>query len=485
MAVLPGTEAVELSEIQREAEARTGGWGRTIPFYGTKEVRVSELAAHQPVAARQDIGRTRAIEQEVRAETDRLLLVRTRIMLAMIAAGVASGVATDVYLDRLSDHPNRLLLQLVGLCVFLGLVQAAPRLSRHVSPRLLAFVAASSPCFLLLAFATEALSATEQVNLYGYMVILVGTAILLPWGIWAQVALNGVVVTSILIGVLTAGEDSLPDSGAIPAVIVAIGLSHFVALVLERNRLMLVRQRHELAAERELTEQRRLRAEALARDLDAYAHTVAHDLKNPVFAIAGYNDLLQSELAGNVSETAQEFLEATGKGCEKMTEIINELLLLASVRRTADFAREPLDMAQILEETRKRLAYEIGESRAEITMPDEWPRAVGYAPWVEAVWTNYISNAIKYGGSPPRIELGADHNGDGKVHFWVRDNGQGLNEEQVSRLFEEFSRADPTKAEGHGLGLSIVSRIVERLGGEVKVTSKVGEGSTFGFTLPT
>jgi signal transduction histidine kinase len=281
------------------------------------------------------------------------------------------------------------------------------------------------------------------------------------------------------------GEGKLPDSAAIPAVVVAFGLSHFVALVLERNRLLLVRQRHELAAEREVAEQRRLRAEALARDLDAYAHTVAHDLKNPLFAIAGYNDLLQSEFAGSASETSQELLGATGKVCEKMTEIINELLLLASVRKCADVTKGPLDMAQILGETRKRLAYKLDELGAEIAMPDDWPRAVGHAPWVEAIWTNYISNAIKSGGPPPRVELGADASGDGKVHFWVRDNGQGLNEEQLSRLFEEFSRADPARAEGHGVGLSIVSRIVERLGGEVKVTSTVGVGSTFGFTLPT
>ncbi len=82
------------------------------------------------------------------------------------------------------------------------------------------------------------------------------------------------------------------------------------------------------------------------------------------------------------------------------------------------------------------------------------------------------------------MELGADHDGDGKVHFWVRDNGQGLNEEQIQRLFQEFSRVTPTETEGQGLGLSIVKRIVEKLGGEVRVTSKPGAGSTFGFTLP-
>jgi hypothetical protein len=221
MAVLQGTEVVEFSAIQRGAEARTGGRGRAMPLYGTKGARLSEVGAHQPVAARQDADRTHAIEQEVRAETDRLLLLRTRIMLAMVATGVASGLATDIYLGRSFDHPNRVLLQIVGLCLFLGLMQAVPRLGRHVSPRLLAFVAASSPCMLLLVFATEALSATEQVNLYGYMVIMMGTAILLPWGIWAQVALNGVVVASILIGLLTVGEGNLPDSGAIRAGICA------------------------------------------------------------------------------------------------------------------------------------------------------------------------------------------------------------------------------------------------------------------------
>jgi signal transduction histidine kinase len=99
------------------------------------------------------------------------------------------------------------------------------------------------------------------------------------------------------------------------------------------------------------------------------------------------------------------------------------------------------------------------------------------------VWVNYVSNALKYGGRPPRVELGATPQ-DGVVRFWVRDNGAGLTAEDQERLFTEFTRLHQVRAEGYGLGLSIVRRIIEKLGGDVGVESEVGKGSTFYFTLP-
>ena len=127
----------------------------------------------------------------------------------------------------------------------------------------------------------------------------------------------------------------------------------------------------------------------------------------------------------------------------------------------------------------------IAERQAEIIIPDEWPRALGYEPWVEEVWANYISNALKYGGHPLRVELGADVEPDGMVRFWVRDNGDGIAEEERARLFTPFTRLDKNSdRKGHGLGLSIVKRIVEKLGGRVVVESEAGQGSTFSFTLP-
>ena len=100
------------------------------------------------------------------------------------------------------------------------------------------------------------------------------------------------------------------------------------------------------------------------------------------------------------------------------------------------------------------------------------------------MWTNYISNGLKYGGQPPRLELGASVESNGMVRFWVRDNGQGLTAEAQQFLFTEFTRLDGIRVEGHGLGLSIVRRIVEKLGGEVGLESEVGRGSLFYFTLP-
>jgi signal transduction histidine kinase len=109
--------------------------------------------------------------------------------------------------------------------------------------------------------------------------------------------------------------------------------------------------------------------------------------------------------------------------------------------------------------------------------------ALGYGPWVEEVWVNYLSNALKYGGRPPRVKLGATPQSDGKVRFWVRDNGPGLASGAQDRLFTPFTRLDRGRVAGHGLGLSIVRRIVEKLGGQVGVESEEGAGSVFWFTL--
>ena len=126
----------------------------------------------------------------------------------------------------------------------------------------------------------------------------------------------------------------------------------------------------------------------------------------------------------------------------------------------------------------------ITEYHAEIIQPASWPVVVGYAPWVEEVWVNYLSNGLKYGGRPPCLELGATPQADGQIRLWVHDNGPGIPPAEQSRLFTEFVRLGEVGLKGHGLGLSIVRRIVEKLDGQVGVESQVGRGSTFYFTLP-
>jgi signal transduction histidine kinase len=109
---------------------------------------------------------------------------------------------------------------------------------------------------------------------------------------------------------------------------------------------------------------------------------------------------------------------------------------------------------------------------------------MGYAPWIGEVWINYISNALKYGGQPPHIELGTSIQIDNTVRFWVRDDGPGLTPEVQARLFVPFTQLKQIQTEGHGLGLSIVQRIIEKLGGRVGLESGPGKGSLFFFTLP-
>jgi signal transduction histidine kinase len=251
-------------------------------------------------------------------------------------------------------------------------------------------------------------------------------------------------------------------------------------------------------------------------ELDAFAHTVAHDLRNPLTAMIGYAYLIEKQALRQSPEKIIESAQQITRGGHKMSEIINELLLLASVRKLESIPRAELEMGIIVNEARARLEQMIADTGATLILPKRWPTAVGYAPWIEEVWANYLGNALKYGGSPPQVELGwetekvtipqqeatTEHSPAGIddqgyetwirtspfrqmfVRFWVQDNGPGLTPEEQAQLFTQFTRLHQTRAEGHGLGLSIVQRIITRLGGTVGVGSTPGQGSRFYFTLP-
>ena len=225
-------------------------------------------------------------------------------------------------------------------------------------------------------------------------------------------------------------------------------------------------------------------------ELDAFAHTAAHDLKGPLGYMVGFAQVLEQDYATLPDEETRRYLHTIAQSGRKMSNIIDELLLLAGVRGMEEIEPQALDMQGIVIAALKRSTGLIEENQAEIITPQSWPQALGYGPWIEEVWVNYVSNAIKYGGQPPRVELGftsppqAGGTEGEAVCFWVRDNGEGLTADEQERLFTPFTRLDQVRAKGHGLGLSIVQRIVEKLGGEVGVESKAGQGSLFWFTLP-
>lgn len=217
-------------------------------------------------------------------------------------------------------------------------------------------------------------------------------------------------------------------------------------------------------------------------ELDAFAHTVAHDLRNPLNVVLGYAELLTNRTPLN--KLGKQAAQGLLRSAFKMADIINALLLLAGVRRQSPPKLTPVNMDAVIKEALARLAPTIEKTRAKIALPDTWPTVWSYAPWLEEVWVNYMDNALKYGGRPPRVAIGATALPEGSVRFWVSDNGPGISSEQQDTLFIPFQRVGSNRAEGHGLGLSIVRRIMDRLGGEAGVESKPGQGSVFFFTVP-
>ena len=250
---------------------------------------------------------------------------------------------------------------------------------------------------------------------------------------------------------------------------------------------------HNMTERRRAEQALQLRTEELETrnaELDAFAHTVAHDLKSPLTIMTGFSMLLETRYEDMDKIAVMENLHRLSTTGRKMSNIIDELLLLASVRKMNDLELTPLDMGTILAEVQERLKDTFIKHKASVSLPKTWPTAIGYAPWIEEVWLNYVSNALKYGGEPqidiaPHLEFGADILPEqSQARFWVKDNGPGLTNEEKSQLFTQFTRLHKVRAQGHGLGLSIVQRIVDRLGGDVGANSTLGQGSVFWFTLP-
>jgi len=223
--------------------------------------------------------------------------------------------------------------------------------------------------------------------------------------------------------------------------------------------------------------------EQMIHELDAFAATVAHDLKNPIHTIMGYA-ALASESEGLDDETRM-IVDRIHRVGAQMNMIVIELLKLAELRsNTIDF--EPLNIVRIVKNVLERLDFLVQQTNAQITIAPHFPRTHGYALWIEEAFANYLSNALRYGHQPneaPRIEVGSIVLDGGRVRYYVHDHGPGIPGEIHHKLFKpRLVKSD--NDDSTGLGLSIVQRIIERHGGSVGVDSAPGKGATFYFELP-
>jgi two-component system, OmpR family, phosphate regulon sensor histidine kinase PhoR len=226
------------------------------------------------------------------------------------------------------------------------------------------------------------------------------------------------------------------------------------------------------------------RVEKTRRDFIA---NVSHELRTPLTSIRGYAEtLLESD--GALQESTREFLDVIRRNAERMGRLTEDLLVLARVESGEDkLDLRPHAARDLLAEAASSLQENARAAGVELALEElgDWVvMADNYA--VHQVFSNLISNALRYAQSGKKITIGAVEKPDG-IEFFVRDFGPGIASEHLPRIFERFYRVDKARSResgGTGLGLAIVKHIVLNHGGSVRVESAVGHGSTFFFVLP-
>jgi two-component system phosphate regulon sensor histidine kinase PhoR len=228
------------------------------------------------------------------------------------------------------------------------------------------------------------------------------------------------------------------------------------------------------------------RFKALAELKNEYIATASHDLKNPIMAVMGYNDLLAA--AGPLNPMQQEFTKRINHSAIQMRDLVLNLLEISRLESGMPMKLEVLDLHDLLTQT----SHELGDraqSKGQALTLDFCPAQVlvrGDRTLLLQMAHNLLSNAIKYTPQEGKITLATQADGQ-KVRIQFQDTGLGIPPEDLPNIFNKFFRVqtDATKEiEGTGLGLSIVKSIVENHGGRIDVESKVGEGSVFTVRLP-
>ena len=252
--------------------------------------------------------------------------------------------------------------------------------------------------------------------------------------------------------------------------------------VIERTQRLAdtVRQLQQEIVEREMVSSELEHKNA---ELERFAYTVSHDLKTPLVTIKGFLGLLNKDLAEQDMDRVAMDMTKINLAADTMAQLLEELLELSRIGRVAG---EPVScgLSEIARHAMQMVEPAIVEQGIEITI-DDMPAVRGDKIRLIEVYQNLIENAIKFMGdqSSPRIHIGStQHNG--KACFFVSDNGLGIEDEYHGLVFELFERLN-LDAEGTGVGLTLVKRIVEVHGGEIWIESSgLGHGCTISFTLP-
>lgn len=227
-------------------------------------------------------------------------------------------------------------------------------------------------------------------------------------------------------------------------------------------------------------------AKALAasnQELERFAFVASHDLQEPLRMIASYSQLLEDRYKDQLGAEGRIFIGHMVDGAKRMQDLIRDVLALSRVDQ-AHVDPTIFSMDDVVDEALQNLETQMGDREVDIVR-HPLPVLVARRTHMAQVMQNLLGNAVKY--SHPdrvRIEIGAERAGD-EWHFWVRDEGIGIDPAYHDRVFEVFERLHGQgEFDGTGLGLALCKKIVERHGGAIWVRSEVGAGSTFTFSLP-
>lgn len=221
------------------------------------------------------------------------------------------------------------------------------------------------------------------------------------------------------------------------------------------------------------------------RELESFSYAVSHDLKGPLRGIDGYSQILLEDHRERLDDEGRRLLANIRRGVAQMHELIEDLLAYSRIER------RPLDSSivavpQLVHEVLDGLAHEIAATGVDVKVAIPPLELSLDRNGLGLVLRNLISNALKFSSTaaPPRVEIGADLD-EGRARLWVRDNGIGFDMKYHDRIFEIFQRLH--RAEdypGTGVGLALVRKAMQRMGGTVWAESEPGRGSTFFLEFP-
>lgn len=239
--------------------------------------------------------------------------------------------------------------------------------------------------------------------------------------------------------------------------------------------------RHIAALNRKL-QARTIELQAANKDLEGFSYSVSHDLRGPLRAIDGFTSLLHAHLRAQEDTQSHHYFTRIRDNIARMSALIDDLLEFARCGREK-LRREDLSMDALVSDALQQVRH-AHPTDVEVVV-QHLPHARGDAALIRQVWLNFLDNAVKYTArvSNPRVVITGREESD-KVIFEVTDNGVGFDSKYSDGLFLAFKRLHGSEYKGTGVGLAIVQRIVARHGGDVWARSKVGQGSTFGFSLP-